>query len=190
MSIKKCIIIMHRAFLDYRSKKPQRLSPKSPVSTYGFSSQLTRKMVDNTKANTIIVGDLDVKEMAQSKSTKLSKKAKKSLNRSTQNNGYLSQFVRFLTYKATLIGKKVIEIDERYTSKKCYVCGTKHDMPLWKRTMECDCGNVIDRDRNSAIFIMLRFLSQNAMWTGYQQFVDNLRKTGLMLPKQERSAYS
>lgn len=122
--------------------------------------KLTRKMVNNTKANTIIVGDLDVKEMAQSKSTKISK------------------------------GKKVIEIDERYTSKKCYVCGMKHDMPIWKRTMECDCGNVIDRDRNSAIFIMLRFLSQNAMWTGYQQFVGNLRQTGLMMPKQAPSAYS
>ena len=58
-------------------------------------------MVDNTRANTIIIGDLDVKEMAQSKNIKLPKKAKNSLNRSTQNNGYLSQFVRFLTYKAT-----------------------------------------------------------------------------------------
>lgn len=179
------------------SKRWERLNETKNKITHKCSNQikdiqhkLTRKMVDNTKANTIIVGDLDVKEMAQSKSTKISKKAKKSLNRSTQNNGYLSQFVGFLTYKAALIGKKVIEIDERYTSKKCYVCGTKHDMPLWKRTIECDCGNLIDRDRNSAIYIMLRFLSQNAMWTGYQQFVDNLRKTGLMLPKQAPSAYS
>jgi putative transposase len=146
--------------------------------------KLSRKMIDNTKANTIIVGDLDVKEMAQSK------KATKSLNRSTQNNGYLSQFVRFLTYKASLAGKKVIEIDERYTSKTCYVCGKRHDMPLWKRIMECDCGNVIDRDRNSSINIMLRFLSQNAKWTGYQQFVDNLRKTGLPVPMTVQGVYS
>jgi putative transposase len=138
--------------------------------------KLSRKMIDNTKANTIIVGDLDVKEMAQSK------KVTKGLNRSTQNNGYLSQFVGFLTYKAALAGKKVIEIDERYTSKTCYVCGKRHDMPLWKRTMECDCGNVLDRDRNSSINIMLRYLSQNAKWTGYQQFADNLRQTGLPVP--------
>ncbi|MCX9087394.1 MAG: zinc ribbon domain-containing protein, partial [Candidatus Methanoperedens sp.] len=70
------------------------------------------------------------------------------------------------------------------------VCGKKHNMPLWKRTMECDCGNLIDRDRNSSINIMLRFLSQNAMWTGYQQFVGNLRQTGLMMPKQAPQAYS
>ncbi|WP_082088339.1 zinc ribbon domain-containing protein [Methanosarcina sp. WWM596] len=36
-------------------------------------------------------------------------------------------------------------------------------MPLWERTMKCDCGNVIDRDRNSAINIMKRFLSQNVL---------------------------
>ncbi|MFX0162790.1 MAG: RNA-guided endonuclease InsQ/TnpB family protein [Candidatus Hodarchaeota archaeon] len=139
-----------------------------------FQHKLSRKMVDNTKANTIIIGDLNVKGMAQSEKTT------RGLNRSTQNNGYLSRFARFLTYKAQLVGKKVIEISERNTSKNCFVCGKEHDMPLWKRNMECDCcGNVIDRDRNSAINIMTRFLSQNAMWTGYQRFVDNLRKTGL-----------
>lgn len=146
--------------------------------------KLSRKMIDNTKSNTILVGDLDVKEMAQSK------KATKGLDRSTQNNGYLSQFVGFLTYKAALAGKKVIEIDERYTSKTCYVCGNRHDMPLWKRTMECDCGNVIDRDRNSSINIMLRFLSQNAKWTGYQRFVDNLRNTGLPVPMTIQGVHS
>jgi len=172
------------------NRAKNKLTHKCSNQIKDIQHKLTRKMVNNTKANTIIVGDLDVKEMAQSKSTKISKKAQKSLNRSTQNNGYLSQFVGFLTYKAALIGKKVIEIDERYTSKKCYVCGMKHDMPILKRTMECDCGNMIDRDRNSAIFIMLRFLSQNAMWTGYQQFVGNLRQTGLMMPKQAPSAYS
>jgi putative transposase len=172
------------------NRAKNKLTRKCSNQIKDIQHKLTRKMVDNTKANTIIVGDLDVKEMAQSKNTKITKKAKKSLNRSTQNNGYLSQFVGFLTYKAALIGKKVIEIDEQYTSKKCYVCGKKHDMPIWKRTMECDCGNVIDRDRNSAIFIMLRFLSKNAMWTGYQQFVGNLRQTGLMVPKQAPEAYS
>lgn len=40
--------------------------------------------------------------------------------------------------------------------------------------MSCDYGNVIDRDRNSSINIMKLFLSQNALWTRYQYFVDNL----------------
>ncbi|AKB77242.1 Transposase-like protein B [Methanosarcina horonobensis HB-1 = JCM 15518] len=142
-----------------------------------FQHKLSKKMVNNTKANTIIVGNLKVKNMAQSK--KLKGKRKRAMNRSIQNQGYLSRFIEFLAYKAELIGKKVIKIDESYTSKTCYVCGKIHDMPLWKRNMECDCGNYIDRDRNSAINIMTNFLSQNALWTGYQKFSDNLRQTGL-----------
>ncbi len=97
----------------------------------------TTKMVNNTKSNTIIVGDLQVKEMAQSEIGRRSYGSK--LNRSTQNQGYLSRFVGFLTYKAEKIGKRVIEINERGTSKRCYVCGKIHDMPLWKRAMECEC---------------------------------------------------
>jgi putative transposase len=52
-------------------------------------------------------------------------------------------------------------------------------MPLYKRIIKCDCGNAVDRDKNSAINIMIRFLSQNAKWTGYQHFAGKLRQTGL-----------
>jgi len=138
-----------------------------------FEHKLSRKMVDNTRANTIIIGDLNVKGMARSNKTN------SGLNRSTQNQGYLSRFAGFLTYKAEFVGKRVIEISERKTSKTCYVCGKEHDMPVWERIMVCDCGNNIDRDRNSSINIMYRFLSQNVKWTGYQQFAGNLRQTGL-----------
>jgi len=133
------------------------------------------------------VGDLKIKNMAQSK--KLKGKRKRSMNRSTPNQGYLSRFIEFLAYKAELIGKKLIKIDESYTSKTCYVCGKSHDMPLWKRNMECDCGNYIDRDRNSAINIMSNFLSQNALWTGYQKFADNLRQTGLQMSMRFLESY-
>ncbi len=162
--------------LNNAYKKHKR---KCSRQTRDFQHKLSRRIVENTKANTIIVGDLYVKGMAQSP------KASAGLNRSTQNNGCLSRFVRFLTYKAELAGKKVVEIDESYTSKECYVCGARHDMPLWIRVMKCDCGNVIDRDQNSSVNIMVRFLSQYALWTGYQQFVGNLRNTGLPTPTLE-----
>lgn len=134
-----------------------------------FQHKIALMIVKNTKANTIIVGDLDVKSMPQSK------KANRGMNRSTQGTGYLARFTGFLTYKAERIGKKVIEISEHNTTKACCQCGELHDMPTWKRVMKCDCGNELDRDCNSAVNIMTRFLSQNAMCTGYQQFVDNLR---------------
>ncbi len=152
----------------------RRCKKKCSDQIRDYQHKLSRKIVDNTRANTFILQDLHVEEMAQSK------KATRGLNRSTQNSGYLSRFARFLTYKAQLAGKKVIEISEQDTSKRCYTCGRKHAMPLWKRSMECDCGNVIDRDRNSTINIMMRFLSQNALWTGYQElFLGNLRRWGL-----------
>lgn len=140
----------------------------------------TTKMVNNTKSNTIIVGDLNVKEMTQSEIGKRNYGSK--LNRSTQNQGYLARFVGFLTYKAEKIGKRAIEINERGTSKRCHMCGKIHDMHLWKRIMICDCGNVIDRDRNSAINIMIDFLSQYGLWTAYQKFVNNLKREGLLIP--------
>ena len=167
----------HRWKWLHRALKKRKRKCSNQVKD--FQHKLSRKIVDNTKANTIIVGDLNVKGMAKSK------RSFSGLNRSVHNNGFLGRFVRFLTYKAELAGKKVIEIDEGYTSKRCYVCSKMYDMPLWVRVMECDCGNVIDRDRNSSVGIMVRFLSQYALWTGYQQFVGNLRKTGLPTPKLE-----
>ncbi|WP_332448597.1 RNA-guided endonuclease InsQ/TnpB family protein [Methanoculleus sp.] len=142
-----------------------------------FQHKVSRKLVRNTRANTILVGDLSVKQMPKSK------QATPGLNRSTQNSGHLSRFIGFLTYKATLIGKSVIKIDERDTTKTCCVCGAVHDMPLWKRVMDCECGNCIDRDQNSAVNIMVRFLSQHALWTGYRQFAGNLRQTGPRIPE-------
>lgn len=162
---------LHKQYRKMETKKHNQLKD--------FQHKLSKKMVNNTKANTIIVGDLKVKNMAQSK--KLKGKRKRAMNRSNQNQGYLSRFIGFLAYKAELIGKRVIKIDESYTSKMCYVCGKLHEMPLWKRNMECDCGNYIDRDRNSAINIMYNFLSQNALWTSFQQFAGNLRQTGLLM---------
>jgi putative transposase len=151
-----------RLHMSYR--KMQR---KSNNQIKDYQHKLSKTMIENTRANTIIVGDLNVKNMGKSKI--------KTLNRSTQNNGYLSRFIEFLTYKAEFAGKKVIKIDESYTSKTCYSCGKQHTMPLYQREMICDCGNNIDRDRNSAINIMFRYLSQNAIWTGYQEFLDNLQ---------------
>ena len=138
-----------------------------------FQHKTSKKIVTNTKANIILVGDLSVKSMAQSD------QSNHNLNKSTQGTGYLSRFTQLLTYKAEKIGKKVIKVDERYTSKKCCKCHKIHLMKLSDRVMICDCGNTIDRDRNSSVNIMVRYLSQNALWTGYQLFTDNLRKTGL-----------
>jgi putative transposase len=148
---------------------------KRDNQTRDFQHKLSKKLVENTRANTIIVGELEVKHMAQSK--KVPKPMRQGLNRATQNSGALGRFVQFLTYKSRRVGKRTIEFDERNSTKECWVCGKLHFMPIWQRVMNCDCGNVIERDKNSCVVLMKRYLSQNAKWTGYRAFLDKLRHT-------------
>jgi len=43
----------------------------------------------------------------------------------------------------------------------CSGCGTLKDMPLYKRTYHCDtCGLIMDRDENSAVNILHRYLAR------------------------------
>ena len=101
---------------------------------------------------------------------------KKELSRSLMS-GVISDFVRILKYKSELKGKKVVEIDERDTSKTCFNCGAKIEMPLYKRKFKCDkCGILIDRDRNSAINIMNKYLDLEGKLTSRKHFVKNVQK--------------
>jgi putative transposase len=151
-----------------------------------FQHKLSIKLVKNTRANTIIVGILNAKEL--SKRSKGDKKTDKSLHRAIQNTGTIDRFVQFLTYKAERVGKRVIEIDEQDTTKMCCVCGKKQKRELWERVIKCECGNEIDRDKNSAINIMVRYLSQNALVNGLDTFVSNLRQTGLPIGSYSQEA--
>lgn len=150
-----------------------KMKSKSANQAKDWQHKTSKKIIENTRANTIIVGELEVKKLSSEN------KYAHGLNKSLQNTGTVGRLVGFLTYKAQKAGKRVIEINEAGTSKTCCCCGKQHNMPLHKRVMKCDCGNEIDRDKNSAINIMCRYLSQNAKWTSYQQFVGNLRQTGV-----------
>ena len=119
--------------------------------------KISNKIVENTKANTIIIGDLNSKVMSRKK--KGDKKNDKSRHRSMQNSGSIARFARFLTYKAQKVGKKVIRISERNSSKRCGYCMKKENRKLSERTIICDCGLVIARDTNSAGIQMQRFLA-------------------------------
>ncbi len=126
-----------------------------------FQHKLSKKIVENTKANTIIVGDLNIKKMVRHKKgtdNAIKTKVQKTLNHSIQNTGSMGRFIQFLTYKARKLGKKVIKIDESYTTQTCCICGKREKKTLSQRVINCDCGNQLDRDVNSAVNIMLKFL--------------------------------
>src|SRR5690348_15270360 len=83
------------------------------------------------------------------------------LQRDSLNDWSLYRFVQMLTYKCLHVGKELVIIDERDTTKTCHVCHNKKDMPLWQRTYRCEnCGLVMDRDDNSAVNIYERFLAR------------------------------
>ncbi len=168
----------HRLF----SQRLRSIQRKCANQTKDWQHKQSKNFLQNTQANTIIVGDLSPKQMIAGKKNKKKSKYQKSINRGVHSTGHLSRFIELLTYKAELIGKRVIVIDERATSKTCAVCGNKKcRFPLSERFYQCEiCGFAIDRDKNAAINIMKRILSHHALWTGYHQFisaVDNLRNT-------------
>ncbi len=146
-----------------------------------FQHKVSKSVVMNTRANTIIVGDLAVKAMARKKRMSGCRRqdtAARTLNHSLQNTGFLGRFVQFLTYKAKKVGKRVIRIDEAQTTRRCCVCGKVRHRRLSERIIQCDCGTPFDRDQNTAINIMVRFLLQQPPVNGepLQEFLDGLHR--------------
>ena len=78
---------------------------------------------------------------------------KKRFGKSVSDQGW-SMFVQQLEYKSARNGGCTVKINRFAPSTKtCSNCGKKHEMPLSKRQMTCDCGLDISRDLNAAINI-------------------------------------
>ena len=141
--------------------KLNKMIKKQSNQRKDFQHKTSKKIVENTKANTIVIGDLNIKAMSESK--KNDKKNDKSRHRNMQSSGSMGRFARFLTYKARKVGKKVIRISERRTSKRCCYCMKKENRKLSERTILCDCGLELDRDVSGTVNIMQRFLALLAL---------------------------
>lgn len=125
---------------------------KQRDSLHKASHLIAYKLVERT----VVVGDLSQRQMVM----KEHQERNKSLNRAVFNDWGLYTFIQMLAYKCQLNGKELVELDERNTSKMCSGCGNLQNMPLWKRTYYCvECGLVMDRDDNSALNILKRFLA-------------------------------
>jgi putative transposase len=133
---------------------------KQRDSLHKASHLIAHKLVERT----VVIGDLSQRQMA----TKQHQERKKHLNRAVFNDWGLYTFTQMLAYKCQLYGKELILEDERNTSKSCSGCGNVQAMPLWKRTYCCtNCGLVMDRDENSAVNILARFLARRAPHTSF-----------------------
>lgn len=169
-------------------KKLRKMKRKLANQLLDFQHKISKRVVENTRANMIIIGALSVKRMIRrtKRTTGISCQlnAQKTLNHSLVNTGFMGRFAKFLTYKAQKIGKRVTRIDESYTSKTCCICGKVNTRKLSERFIICDCGNHLDRDMNSAVNIMLRFLSHKPPVNGepLQVFLNGLHRN-TALPK-------
>jgi putative transposase len=126
---------------------------KQRDSLHKASHLIAHKLVERT----VVVGDLSQRQMVM----KEHQERNKHLNRAVYNDWGLSSFIMMLTYKCQLYGKKLVTLDERNTSKMCSGCKHLQKMPLWKRTYACpECGLMMDRDENSAVNILMRYLAR------------------------------
>ena len=87
--------------------------------------------------------------------------------KATLDNGY-GMFLDMLEYKLDNRGKYLVKVDRWYPSSQiCHCCGKRHPemKDLRIRTMRCECGYVMDRDRNAAMNIKkegLRIMNSTA----------------------------
>jgi len=131
----------------------QKKRNKQQDSLHKASHLIGHKTVERT----IVLGDLSQRQMVMQQH----KERNKHLNRAVYNDWGLYTFMQMLAYKCVLYGKELVIVDERDTSKTCSACGNKQHMPLWKRTYRCkECGLIMDRDENSAVNILMRFLAR------------------------------
>lgn len=124
-----------------------------------FNHKLSRNLVNNY--DLIVYEDLKIRNMV--KNHYLAKSI------SDASWGMLNQM---LVYKAEDAGKLTIEVNPDGTSQECCMCGKLHDMPLSKRTMRCDCGNIMDRDTNASINILNRGLKKIGWGTAESTHVE------------------
>ena len=103
-----------------------------------FLHKLTTKLVKENKF--IAIEKLDIKQMSQ----------QRYFNARNMLDCSWGEFGNLLNYKAENAGCLVVKVNPKNTTKMCSSCGNLQDMPLWKRTYECGCGFVLDRDYNSA----------------------------------------
>jgi putative transposase len=119
----------------FLSRSISKLYGAKVRKTNDFLHKVSRRLT--LKYDTIVIEDLTLKKMSESNI--------RGLNRELRNS-CLARFIYYLSYKA----ERLIKVNPMNTSKMCNRCGRIHDMPLSKRTLVCECGNVVDRDVNAA----------------------------------------
>lgn len=117
------------------------------------------KKLANMNYNTIVVGDLSVKNLMSSEGVNENKKGiRKSFHKSNIN-----MFLQFLGYKCQANNVNLTKIDEKWTTQLNCLTGTqfKTKINLGDRQVQLSDTIIIDRDLNSAINILHRWFENH-----------------------------
>ena len=121
-----------------------------------YINKLSRSLCQHNEL--IVLEDLDLHEMSERTSYKDSKTSTKGGNHG-KSVGLLqwNYFLKKLEQNSEKFGNVIVYADKYYPSSQiCSKCGKIHSemKDVTKRTLKCKCGNIIDRDYNSAINLL------------------------------------
>jgi IS605 OrfB family transposase len=146
-----------KSLKDARTRKfdYKKRTRKRHLKKIDYTDQLHWRFINNILSNHDVVffGDIKSHDI-------VNKGSNKTLNQEF-NDIKFYRLKQRMKYKATLLGKKVIYINEFLTTKTCSCCG-KINEPENSRVYDCKyCGEISDRDINSAKNILLKGMIQN-----------------------------
>ena len=124
-----------------KKRSTKKIHDKIKNSRKDFHHKLSTSLVN--KYNTIFVGNVNSSKLVKTKMAK-----------SVLDAGW-SSFKTMLTYKSIRNGVNYLEVDEKFSTQTCFVCGSltgpKGLTGLNKRIWKCvECNSTHDRDVNSA----------------------------------------
>jgi putative transposase len=142
---KKSILVKKKIKVSSKNRdkqiiKVKKIHRKIKNQRRNFSHEVSRTLVDNYDA--LIFEKLNIQKMMNDHHY-----AKSIADASWY------QIQTFSSYKAEWAGKMTDFVIAKNSTKECSKCHKINDMPIWKRTMICSCGNIEDRDVNSSFVI-------------------------------------
>ena len=150
-NIRKVSVKMYRNTI-----KRNKLYEKVSHIQKDFINKLSRSLCQHNEL--IVLEDLNLHEMSEHTSYKDSKTSTKGGNHG-KSIGLLqwSHFLKKLEENTEKFGCILVYVDKYYPSSQiCSKCGQRHSemKDVTNRTLKCKCGNIIDRDYNSALNLL------------------------------------
>ncbi len=125
---------------------------KARIKLNRWHAQIRAKRADFLhKLSTLLVKSHDVIVVESLQIRALLVSASKYLARAISDMGWRS-FLEMLKYKCREYGKKLEAVGQYFPStKQCFSCLKRNDIPLHQREYSCSCGFKIHRDHNAAL---------------------------------------